>query len=666
MVIGVVVICIALAEAGFRHFPDGVQDRRPLPVRDTVLQQVSDAFVRKKPGIDPAWFHDLPALPTGKTTEKPRPPGYAPKRPPSNALLARMGSNFPNVYNYEDIRREVCGGEPSFFRDYPFALYAFKPTEPGRYPPFRYFPDAHYVSGLITNAYGWRSPDIELAKPADTVRLAFVGASTTVNHPLIQASYPEFVGHWLNLWSRHNDLRVRFEIINAGRGGRSSSDIEAIVRTEVLPFAPDLIVYYEGSNQFRFDGFVQLPAGESFGRPFNDRLRQATDRTAVWKALTERSALARRVDTVLDRYAVAGDGRENLLEPEKPVYEIRWPEGVDEFAPDPDSTNLPLNLTAVVRDLKSIRRQTHDAGSLFVLSSFVWLAYDGMVLESRRADVAWSALFGGIYGYLNEKNWPIRYRDIRRFADFQNRVFAAFAARYDIPFVDVAVAFPQNPDLFFDGVHMTEEGIRLRSWLTFERLTQILQPLLEAGRVPIAAPPARATEFTRRTWPEEVGVSAVDCRPFLVRNGQSQPVVLDLSNFASAYAKARLSVGAAVEIVTAAEKFAYAAELPFRNDPSPVGVGVVEIEADVAAGGRVSFGVLSKDRKRFLGQTIADAGSKPFHYVIVPGWQDAGSLMVSNAQDQDGIASTVTVSQVRLYLADSDNGLSASPESENR
>ena len=51
-----------------------------------------------------------------------------------------------------------------------------------------------------------------------------------------------------NEWGLSFD--VRFDGINAGRNGLGSSDIAAIVRGEILPAEPDLVVYYEGSNQF--------------------------------------------------------------------------------------------------------------------------------------------------------------------------------------------------------------------------------------------------------------------------------------------------------------------------------------------------------------------------------------------------------------------------------
>lgn len=193
--------------------------------------------------------------------------------------------------------------------------------------------------------------------------------------------------------------------------------------------------------------------------------------------------MAAKIDSVAQKTLKYIKTEESYLpEPEKPPYVITWPETVNEMAPDPDSPNLPLNLTRIIFDLKSIRKLTHDAGGVFVSSAFIWLAFDGMVLDTGKqlSDPLRDSMFGGVFGYLNQKNWPLLYRDIRRFVDFQNRVFRAFAERYDVPYIDVTKTFPQDPRLFYDAVHMTEEGIRLRSWLTFLRLTEIIEPLLKS------------------------------------------------------------------------------------------------------------------------------------------------------------------------------------------
>ena len=75
---------------------------------------------------------------------------------------------------------------------------------------------------------------------------------------------------------------------------------------------------------------------------------------------------------------------------------------------------------AVARiDLDSIRNSLESIGGHLVLCSFEWLAEDGMPLSPTRHQY--------IYRQLNTVLWPLRYADIRRLADFQNRVFRRYA-----------------------------------------------------------------------------------------------------------------------------------------------------------------------------------------------------------------------------------------------
>ena len=115
---------------------------------------------------------------------------------------------------------------------------------------------------------GWRGPPIEVPRGPRTIRIVFVGSSTVDRRPLVPYSYPEFVGYWLNLWAQAKKLDVRFEVLNSARESNVSTDLAAIVRTEVLPLQPDLVVYYEGGNQFRPESIVEkVPEGKAVRPP---------------------------------------------------------------------------------------------------------------------------------------------------------------------------------------------------------------------------------------------------------------------------------------------------------------------------------------------------------------------------------------------------------------
>ena len=108
---------------------------------------------------------------------------------------------------------------------------------------------ASYSSGRIsTNRFGFRGPEIEMPKPPNTLRLAFLGASTTW---CAEVSGNEYAWpHLVTSQLRAAFPQTRFDYINAGLPGYT---IEAIVRNleyRVAPLAPDVIVIYEAANNF--------------------------------------------------------------------------------------------------------------------------------------------------------------------------------------------------------------------------------------------------------------------------------------------------------------------------------------------------------------------------------------------------------------------------------
>jgi hypothetical protein len=111
-----------------------------------------------------------------------------------------------------------------------------------------------------------------------------------------------------------------------------------------------------------------------------------------------------------------------------------------------------------------------------LLTTFDWFAYDGMVLDPTR--------HRNLYSYLNRVYWPISYANMRRAADFQNRVFKKWAAENRVDMIDVAGLMPKQPDLYDDAIHNTYVGTRIRAWINFEALVPLLQEDIESGDLP--------------------------------------------------------------------------------------------------------------------------------------------------------------------------------------
>jgi hypothetical protein len=417
------------------------------------------ALAREQPvadGVDASWFAEpLPALD---------------ERPADPDLLARIrrykaGTDERANYewNHEYLNGIVCRGErPDLastlnqFAD----VFVFDPTDGSDQPPYRFLQHARYSSVRQTNVFGWRGPDILLAKPANTIRIAFVGGSTTIGNHGFPYSYPEQVGFWLTRWAAARHPGLSIEVINAGREAINSRSLPAIVRQEILPVDPDLVYYdYDGANQFWPGNFVMT---------FVASLHPAVEPQPGWVA--SHSAVGARIGSVLRRTMARG------TEPLKPPLDVRWPADLDERDPDLSYPQLPVELPQLLKDLDTTRNELSPAGSDLAIASIAWLVHPGMVLDPDR-DAA-------ILTMINTTYWPFSYAHIRRYLDFKTRALRKYAAAHQLEFVDMADAFPRDPRLFDDAVHTTRAGTRLQAWLAFNRLVPLIERRLAAHQWP--------------------------------------------------------------------------------------------------------------------------------------------------------------------------------------
>jgi hypothetical protein len=422
-------------------------------------------------GVDRAWFFtDPPPLPN---RTKPAPDwqrlfNYLQDHPSRDGAF--QPTDAFKAWNSAFV------GDPCkhhFLRNAPGQLYLYDPPDGQPSPPYRFYPNVTLPDRLVTNQIGWRGPPIEVPRGPKTVRIVFVGSSTVVDGHWAPYSYPEFVGHWLNLWAASKRLDVRFEVLNSARESNVSTDLANIVHKEVLPLRPDLVVYYEGGNQFRLESITDRMVERKPVRPSG----KTGDGSPTWLREAARySALLGRVQAAIGMTESDADGREWP----KPDYNIVWPEGLDEQDPDLAYPQLPVSLNVIQFDLDAIRADLAKVGSEFALSSFAWMVKDGLVLDPVRHKY--------IIEQLNVGNYPYHYRDIERFVKFENRVFAKYAKVNGMPFIDVAGQLPLDPDLFLDAVHTSYSGTRLRGWINLQALIPVIEKHLADGSWP--RPPA--------------------------------------------------------------------------------------------------------------------------------------------------------------------------------
>lgn len=440
-----------------------------LDLAPDLVTAFSGRWGRPRPDVDPAWLRTSPApLP-------PQPPLGKPAMPQHDWLLHYYVTNGA-LLRAMWVKGQGLPMLPGLALPDEFTVFdppGGKITPRYRYPASRTLP-----TGLVLNSFGFRGRDLTVDKPARTVRIGFVGASTTVEAHALPHSAPELVEHWLTLWAAAKGLDVRFQTLNAAREAIQSPDLRAIVEDELLPLEIDYLVYYEGANQFqpatlarhvRVDGAYELakPPPGLVGT-FDD----TANADSTWlDGLAAYSAAARYLRSALQR-------GERLAEPPKPPQQST-------LSPELLAAEFPLDraagvleLTAIGADLDAIRGAVEGAHARLVLSTFWWLAQDGMT-----CDPVWGR---NVHVHLNRAYWPFRYSIVRDLAALQNRFYAAWAKARGVDLVDIAGALPQDERLAIDAIHHNELGVRLKAWLFFVQLLPVIERDLASGHLPVA------------------------------------------------------------------------------------------------------------------------------------------------------------------------------------
>lgn len=440
-----------------------------LDLAPDLVASFSADWQQQRPDLDPSWLRTSPPpLP------RPAPLGKPP-RPQQDWLLHYY------VTNAVLLRAMWVKGQglPMFpGLSLPDEFTVFEPPGGKPTPRYRYPASCTLPTGLVTNAFGFRGRELSVDKPDRTVRIGFVGASTTVEAHGLPHSAPELIEHWLGLWAVQKHLDVKFEVLNAAREAILSPDIRAIVEDELLPLEIDYLVYYEGANQFQpttLQKHVRIDGDYTLAQPppglvgTYDETSNAD--TTLLDVLATWSATARYLRSALQT------GKQ-LTEPVKPTQAIT-------LAPELLAAEFPLDraagvleLTAIGSDLAAIRAAVEARHARLVLSTFWWLARDGMTVDS-----VWGK---NVHVHLNRAYWPFRYATIRTLADVQNRFFQAWAKANGVDLLDIAAALPQDERLAIDAIHHNDLGVRLKAWVMFAQLTSILERDLASQRLPVA------------------------------------------------------------------------------------------------------------------------------------------------------------------------------------
>ena len=462
-----IILCLIGSEVIFRVI-DGYQlTSGPLVVISSAdtkqFVQSVDARARQYAAeikIDPSfqleWYDSNPPELTDRKPTFPLPADWA-KAVEKETGLAQVDLRY--WYNY-NFMKMVCGGKVHYerlsrFKTSPGFVYTFVGPDDTPYPQFRYVPRGWDWGATNRNNFGFRGPDISFPKPAQTVRIAFLGYSTTENgYPW---AYPDFVAQILREWARSNGLNVDFDVLNAGRAGVDSSGMAHIMRYEVAPLQPDIVVVSPGAANLIFR---------------EDVLHRDSTAARVQSSWhydnTHYSALAVRLNELMTRIQTAGS------EPAKPPHRLTFDLLQDV---DVERVDLPFQLHQEITAMRDIAQVSRAIGAEVFLTSSVVLAHDGLRLDMGRHRL--------IFELLNGFYWPLTYAEIRHGVEFENRAYRALSEKDHLGFIEIDKYFPQDPDFFTDTVHFTyQSGFRLQASIMAQQLAPFIRDKLRKHELP--------------------------------------------------------------------------------------------------------------------------------------------------------------------------------------
>jgi len=265
------------------------------------------------------------------------------------------------------------------------------------------------------NSLGFRGDEFERKKPAGTVRIACLGASTT---------FCMEVSHNHKTWPHRLQEKlsaaypgVRFEVINTAVGGYTATENLRNLTHRVLPLDPDLAIYYEGNNEIVKDtGQLALRRG----------LIADGDSRSVARSVSQYSVLFdlayKNLAILYGRKQSAATAKIDTIPNDLPQHFIGLLETMREQLAARD---VPLVLsTFIVKFRRNQPRQTQIANADVEFYYMPWMSIDGM-LDAM---------------------------------DTYNQAILDYAAKNRLPVVDDRDAVPPDAEHFSDCMHFVDKG----------------------------------------------------------------------------------------------------------------------------------------------------------------------------------------------------------------
>lgn len=273
------------------------------------------------------------------------------------------------------------------------------------------------IGPVVINSLGFRSPELENPKSTESIRLAFLGASTTFcgevsnNH----MTWPHLV--WQTLQQAWPD--VKFEYINAGVPGYDLDSSLRNLELRVKQHKPDVIFVYHATNDLSRNGF-QLAAQQGL-------IERQPEKALSW--LSKYSLFWYLVEKNLRIILIQG----------------RAENSADKLVFDPEKLTKPFRT-----DLLKLVRASQHVADLVVLVTFSHRLRGDQTIEEQKEAAATAVYY---MPYMSIKGLLDGY-------DIYNDVIREIASHSNTLLVGNEDGIPGDGVHFVDSVHFSDNGSR--------------------------------------------------------------------------------------------------------------------------------------------------------------------------------------------------------------
>jgi lysophospholipase L1-like esterase len=375
----------------------------------------------------------------------------------SLAMLALIGFSLETISafvlkQYPDIEttRQYLLGEQQFQLEMNSVSQAY----------LLYIPAPNYVTPWNNvkqnNAEGYRGESIPLQRSPDSLRILFLGGSTTygegVPHP--EDAFPAQVGKLLREDSRFAGKRI--EIINAGLRFGSTAEILTHYLLKFRYYRPDMVVINPGGNDpvaYMIHEYEPDYSNWRKSAPGLPPLKKHARWILKSRALSIAVVLLFFPDYAIGQaFAHAGEATPAFWFHPREKERLH----IDELA-------FHNNLVSVIREIKN------DGADVFLVS------YQGNPFDKD-----------------DQKTF-------RRLYDYEETVLGFIGKELSVPYAPFPLdQMPEN--LWVDASHINEEGERRKARYVFDRIVDSLASRAQHNTVPVL--PENAPVLDLPTWSE--------------------------------------------------------------------------------------------------------------------------------------------------------------------